>query len=66
MERASLRFSARHRVLRREVKAFVTVDAPVVALRHVRVIEGTGAAPRDDQTVLIADGKILRSVLPAP
>jgi len=41
-----------------EVRAFVAVDAPVVALRHVRVVDGTGAPPRDDQTVLIAEGTI--------
>lgn len=41
-----------------EVKAFVKVDAPVVALLHVRVIDGTGAAARDDQTVVLRGGKI--------
>jgi imidazolonepropionase-like amidohydrolase len=41
-----------------EVRAFVSVDRPVVALRHVRVIDGTGGAPREDQTLVIADGKI--------
>lgn len=40
------------------VKAFVTVDAPVFALTHVRVIDGTGAAPRENQTVLVSGGKI--------
>ncbi len=48
-----------------EVKAFVKVDAPVVALRHVRVIDGTGSPPRDDQTVLISEGKI-RAIGSAP
>ena len=42
-----------------EVRAFVKEDAPVIALTHVRVIDGTGAAPRADQTVVIADGKII-------
>ncbi|MDP8979786.1 MAG: amidohydrolase family protein [Acidobacteriota bacterium] len=37
---------------------FVSVDAPVVALTHVRVIDGTGSAPVADQTVVIAGGKI--------
>lgn len=41
-----------------QVRGFVKVDAPVVALRHVRVIDGTGAAARDDQTVVITRGKI--------
>jgi imidazolonepropionase-like amidohydrolase len=40
-----------------EVKQFVKVDAPVIALEHVRVIDGTGAA-KEDQTVVIANGKI--------
>ena len=38
--------------------AFVAVQAPVVALEHVRVIDGTGAPPLEDQTVVIAAGKI--------
>src|SRR5947209_4700553 len=41
-----------------EVQKFVKVNAPVVALTHVRVIDGTGAAPREDQTVIISQGKI--------
>ena len=41
-----------------EVRAFVKVDAPVVALTHVRVIDGTGASAHDDQTVVINKGKI--------
>ena len=40
------------------VKGFVKVDAPVVALTHVRVIDGTGAAAREDQTVVISAGRI--------
>jgi imidazolonepropionase-like amidohydrolase len=41
-----------------DVRAFVKMDAPVVALTHVRVIDGTGAAAREDQTVVISKGKI--------
>lgn len=41
------------------VTQYVTEDAPVLALTHVRVIDGTGAEARADQTVLIADGKIV-------
>lgn len=41
-----------------QVHEFVKVDAPVVALTHVRVIDGTGAAAREDQTVVIGKGKI--------
>ena len=41
-----------------DVKKFVNVDAPVVALTHVRVIDGTGAAAREDQTIVLNKGKI--------
>ena len=47
-----------------ERQQFIRVEAPVVALTHVRVIDGTGAAPLDDQTVVISGGKI-QSVGPA-
>ena len=40
------------------VKPFLATEAPVVALTHVRVIDGTGAAPREDQTVIVDHGKI--------
>lgn len=40
------------------VRQFVAVDTAVVALTHVRVIDGTGAPARDDQTVIIRDGDI--------
>ena len=33
-------------------------DAGTIVLRHVRVIDGTGAPPREDQTLTIQDGKI--------
>ena len=49
---------ARRRTLSPEVRTFVKVDAPVVALTHVRVIDGTGAAAREDQTVILSKGKI--------
>jgi len=41
-----------------EVRAFVKVDSPVIALTHVRVIDGTGAAAKEDQAVVISKGKI--------
>src|SRR6202044_3171243 len=41
-----------------QVRGFVKVDAPVVALTHVRVIDGTGAGAREDQTVVLSQGKI--------
>ena len=48
-------------VLSPETRAFVQVDAATTALVHVRVIDGTGAEPRPDQTVVI-DGGLIRAV----
>lgn len=39
-------------------REYVSVGDPVVALTHVTLIDGTGEAPRADQTVLIDDGRI--------
>jgi imidazolonepropionase-like amidohydrolase len=44
--------------LSRQTREFVSVDAPVVALAHVRVIDGTGAPAMENQTVVIRDGVI--------
>jgi imidazolonepropionase-like amidohydrolase len=43
------------------LKSFVRVNASVVALQHVRVIDGTGAAPAEDQTVIL-EGGLIRTV----
>lgn len=40
------------------VQPFVKVNAPVVALMHVRVIDGTGEPARANQTIVIENGKI--------
>ena len=45
-------------------REWVSVDAPVVALTHVQVIDGTGAAPAADQTIIITGDRIT-SVGPA-
>src|SRR5271170_4854462 len=42
------------------LKPFVAEDAPVLVLEHVRVIDGTGDAARDDQRVVLDHGKILQ------
>ncbi len=47
-----------------ERQQFIRVEAPMIALTHVRVIDGTGAAPLDDQTIVITDGKI-QSIAPS-
>src|SRR5881628_1990540 len=40
------------------VRNFIKVDAPVVALTNVRVIDGTGAPARERQTIVLRDGLI--------
>ncbi len=44
--------------LSRQVQVFVLQSAPVIAITHVRVIDGHGTPARDDQTVLLRDGRI--------
>lgn len=39
--------------------AFIVEDAPVIALIHARVIDGTGSPTMDDQTIVIGGGKIV-------
>ncbi|HET7841251.1 MAG TPA: amidohydrolase family protein, partial [Terriglobia bacterium] len=41
-----------------EVQKFISVQAAVIVLKHVRVIDGTGAAPLEDQAIVIRGGKI--------
>jgi imidazolonepropionase-like amidohydrolase len=41
-----------------DVAPFVVAPAGVIALTHVRVIDGTGAAPKEDQTLVIDHSKI--------
>jgi len=56
---ATVTLSAQRPVLTNALRQqFVSVDAPVVALTHVRVIDGTGAPARADQTVILRDGLI--------
>jgi len=50
--------SARAGDLADAVKQYVQIDAPVVALTRVRVIDGTGAPPRADQTIVLSGGRI--------
>jgi imidazolonepropionase-like amidohydrolase len=40
------------------MQPYISVDAPLLALTHVRVIDGTGAPARDDQTIVLRNGKI--------
>lgn len=41
-----------------EVREYVKLDDAVIALSHVRVIDGTGQPARDNQTLIIRDGAI--------
>ena len=45
-------------MLASRVKDYVSVDAPVVALTNVKVIDGTGAASRMGQTIVIEGTRI--------
>jgi imidazolonepropionase-like amidohydrolase len=38
--------------------SYLSIREDTVALRHVEIIDGTGAAPRADQTLVIAGGRI--------
>lgn len=40
------------------VREYVTVDTSLLALTHVLLVDGTGAAPKPDQTIVIRDGRI--------
>jgi enamidase len=40
------------------VQRYIAIDAPIVAITNVRVIDGTGAPPRDNQTLVIRGDRI--------
>src|SRR6266700_1670775 len=40
------------------VREYIAVDTSLVALTHVLLVDGTGAAPKTDQTVVIRAGRI--------
>ena len=50
--------AAQRPTLSAAVRRYVAVDTEVVALVHARVIDGTGAPAREDQTLVIRDGRI--------
>ena len=52
---AGAKLHAQRPALSPAVRAYVSVDSPTVALTHARVIDGTGAAARDNQTIVIRD-----------
>src|SRR3712207_2599626 len=44
--------------LSERVREYVSVAEPVVALTRVRVVDGLGSPPMEEQTVLLRDGRI--------
>ncbi len=55
---AAAKLQAQRPALSQAVRAYVAIDTPIVALTHARVIDGTGAPPSDDQTIIVRDGRI--------
>jgi hypothetical protein len=41
------------------LQPYIRVDSKAVVLEHVRVIDGTGAPAREDQTLYLVDGRIV-------
>lgn len=42
----------------RSTAEFISVKDPIIALTHVRVIDGTGSPAREDQTIIIESGRV--------
>jgi enamidase len=51
--------AAQRPTLSPNVRQYVAVDTAIVALTHARIIDGTGAAPRENQTLIAQDGNIV-------
>ncbi|MFL5594469.1 MAG: amidohydrolase family protein [Gemmatimonadaceae bacterium] len=56
----SIPVAAQRPTLSAGARSFLVVDTPFVALTHGTVIDGTGAPARDDQTIILRDGRIQR------
>ena len=50
--------AAQRPTLSQNVRNFVAVDTTAFAITNVLLIDGTGAAPKPAQTVIVRDGKI--------
>jgi imidazolonepropionase-like amidohydrolase len=50
--------NAQRPTLSAAARQYVALDTDVIALTHARVIDGTGAAAKTDQTLIIRDGRI--------
>src|SRR5690348_6413948 len=55
---ASQAGAAAPRTLSPGFRQYVAVDAPVVAIVHAKLIDGTGTPAKNDQTILIRGEKI--------
>jgi imidazolonepropionase-like amidohydrolase len=55
---AAVPLAAQRPSLSTAVKQFVTLDTSVFAIKGVRVIDGTGAPSKADQTIIVREGKI--------
>ncbi|UAY50977.1 amidohydrolase family protein [Ferruginibacter albus] len=42
----------------KDVKEYISIDTPVIALLHVKIIDGTGSSAKLDQTIIINKGII--------
>ncbi len=38
--------------------AFIAYGQPTIAIEHVRIVDGTGAAPRSNMTIIVRNGRI--------
>lgn len=54
----SLALSSHAQQTRNPLAPYIKEDAPVVVLNHVRIIDGTGAAPQQDMRVELSHGRI--------
>jgi imidazolonepropionase-like amidohydrolase len=50
--------AAQRPTLTENVRQYVAIDTPTVVLTHVRVIDGTGAPPLENQSLIVRDGRI--------
>jgi imidazolonepropionase-like amidohydrolase len=55
---SSVSLAAQRPTLSANVLKYVAIDTPTVVLTHARVIDGTGAAPLENQTLVVRDGRI--------
>ena len=55
---SSATLPAQRPTLSKNVHDYVSIDTPTVVLTHVRVIDGTGAPPRENQTLVVRDGRL--------